>query len=594
MTGRFLKLGFALAWILGIAVLPLVAAPGVSAQFDAKTVVLGETVSYTLTMSGVAATGYSEPVFPIQLELLDRSQQRQISMVNGRNTSTIQLIFRLRAIREGVAEVPAVLVRTKQGDLKTEAASLTITRPAPRSPGEKSKEPLFLEVTAEPKEVYLGEPVSFWSRVFLVDRLNHASIPQGLEGRYENFRVDQQEIRARRPEWIQREGGRFSAFEVDRKILVPLKAGELSIMPGGAQVSIQRDNPRYRSRSIFPSLFRRSQQETLDAPPNYVKVLPVPQAGRPRDDLGLIGRKMKLKVTVEPSQVEVGEPIHFRVFLEGQADLRGLAEIPVTFPDSLTVFETNATQEIEWLPEGARSRVIFESVVVPSRAGTLELPALDVPFFDAEKGSYERLKSEAKSLQVKGVARPTVAPSLAGPTVQGPELVSSKAPLSIRYIREDLSSLEPRTSHQERANRRWIYGAVLLLLTLAIEGLARWRNRFAGDSLGLRASRAYRNLIQDLGKIDPSKPPKETYGELVRILREYIAARSRRAAAGLHRDEIPALLEAMGLSSQRIDEGKELLASMEELRYLAPEDGNLDRDMTLSRAWARDVEKEAK
>jgi hypothetical protein len=582
-------------WIwLGLGVLPA-RAQGVVAEVSPPEVSVGQSLRYTLTFEGLERIKYDPPAFPEGLEMLGQSQSQQFSMINGRTTSTVTLLFKLRALKIGVYKIPGVQVVARQGKFQSEALEVTVSRPTARPKGNKQEEgPLFLEVVVTPKAVYMGEPMALGSRVYLKEGYQHSRPPQGLEGRFEGFRVDQMEVNNQSGTWINRPEGRFTEFDVDRKILVPLKAGEFTLLPGGAHVTVMRKGAGLggRHRGFMSSFFDPpSQQLQLEADAQFVKVFRVPDQGRPPDYSGLVGRRMSLKVVVDARETKVGSPLHLKVKLKGRADLRGLKEIPVDFPSSLTVFETKGKREIKWRAEGPVSTAIFESVLVPNRPGKIKIPDLELSYFDAEKGSFQRLIASGPTLQVTGEApRQAAVPSAASQVVQEPSVEAGDNLRVLRFLREEAGPFRTRRAplHERREALAWLAG--LFLLGAGAEAWGRHRERFAGDAVGLRASLAYRNARAELGGLKAKKAGREFYGELTATLREYVAARCRRETAGLRAEELLELLGERGIAPELLQQGQDLLERVEAQRYAPVSHGAPERDLVLVSSWIEKVE----
>lgn len=594
MTGSFLRISL-LAVFVALFGAPLLRARGVVARVQPPEVRVGQRLRFDLTFEDIDRIQYDPPQFPEGVQLLGQSQSSQVSIVNGRQTREVTLSFELRAVEVGKYEIPAVKILARQGKFSTAPVDLEVLPPPAREEGEeKDAGPLFLDVALSPKAVYMGEPISLWSRVYLKEGYRHARPPQGQEGRFEGFRVDQQEVDNKSGRWVTRPQGRFTEFDVDRKILVPLQEGEFTLLPGGAHVNVMRESDQFRRRAFMSSFFDPpSQQVRLEADGQVVKVFPIPRKGRPADYRGLVGRKLELSARIDETEVKVGTPVHLTLELEGRADLRGLKEIPLDFPPGVTVFETKGSCEIEWTPEGARSRAVFESVLVPNRPGRIQLPDISLSYFDAEKGVFARLQKPGISLQAQGQAAPpsVAVPAAASQVVREASVEEATEQRTLRFLHELPDGFPPRQAplHARAGGLFWV--GLLLVLGVASEAYGRHRERFAGDALGLRASQAYRSARASLAELAGRTPDREFYGEFAGILREYVAAKLRRETAGLRTDELRDLLGERGVPEDVVELGVDLLSQLEALRYSGAGQGNPDRERVLAQGWIDKLER---
>lgn len=563
------------------------------ARVNPGTVTVGQTLRYSLSIEG-AEGRTAEPAFPEQLEVLGSTSSQSITMVNGRVSQVTTVLYSLRALKAGTVVIPPVKAVTRGGgSMLSEAVRIEVSPPAPpgKRPGDQNEEPLFLEVGLTPRAVYLGEPLALHARVYLREGFRHARPPQAVDGRFDGFRVDQQEFDNTQGSWVTLKTGRYTQFDVDRKILVPLEAGEFTVIPGGAVVSVNRDEPGFRLG--FRNFFNpQSQQVQLETDAQVVKVFPIPEAGRPADYAGVVGRDLELQVKADRSEVEVGTPVHLEIVVSGRADLRGLRELPLTFPSAVTVFETKGTHALTWRPDGPESRAAFEMVLVPSRPGPVQLPAVQLAWFDAEAGRFARLEAPGPRLVVTGELPHPQAPRTAlARTVQGPSVEAGADRRALRFLREEAGEFPlHRPPLHARTDGLLILGG-LLLLGAGLELWARHRERFAGDAAGLRASRACRQARSTLAALLEAGDARDFYGQLGAALREYVAAKARRETGGLRGEEIAGILEDHQVPAELVQQGSELLARIEEARYAKVAAATPGRDKVLAQGWIEKVER---
>ena len=229
-------------------------AQGVTARVHDPEVRLGQTARYSLTFENLERIEYDPPAFPEGLEVLERSQNQQFTMVNGQAMSKVSLIYTLRAVKTGRFEIPPVEVRAAQGTFRTEPAVVKVSKAAPRASTTDAQDPIFLETTVEPGEVYLGEPLALEAKLYLDHRFRFATSPRLTVSSYEGFRDDEVELSGQ-PELVERGGSRYSRLAVERRVLVPLKTGELPVLPGSLRVGVQRrQGGRRYDRSLFSGL----------------------------------------------------------------------------------------------------------------------------------------------------------------------------------------------------------------------------------------------------------------------------------------------------------------------------------------------------
>jgi len=181
---------------------------------------------------------------------------------------------------------------------------------------------------------------------------------------------------------------------VEERALFAERPGEFVIAPKGLRCSVAG-----------------GAQLAASIPATRVRVLELPEAGRPPDFAGLVGT-LALEVAAQPRGLVLGGSTRLEVTLHGDANLwdardplqgaRGL--------EGVEVFPSRPRLELEPGVElGVRRRFAYD--VVPSREGRIEIPELRVAYFDPALRRYAVATSSALVL--------AVGPRSTGPSAEG-------------------------------------------------------------------------------------------------------------------------------------------------------------------------------
>ena len=194
-----------------------------------------------------------------------------------------------------------------------------------------------------------------------------------------------------RAEWLPGQpelgGVRFAGAEyvarVEERALFPERVGELEI--AGA-----------RLRCVA---FGGKALETRSAGTS-VRILELPEAGRPADFGGLVGA-LSIEVSARPDQLALGGSTRLEVSLRGSGNLWDARDPLASAPglEGIELFPARPRLELEPGVQLAVRR-IFAYDAVPSREGRLVIPALRIPWFDPEQRSYRFAASPELALQV--------------------------------------------------------------------------------------------------------------------------------------------------------------------------------------------------
>lgn len=195
-----------------------------------------------------------------------------------------------------------------------------------------------------------------------------------------------------------------------------------------------------------------------------LEVTSTPLEGRPAGFDGIVGT-LEVKPGTAPVDGRVGEPLELSWTLTGTGNLAAIQDEGLAPGEGYDTYPP----EREFTPavrSGTRGSLTFRQLVVPRQAGPLDLPVLEVAWFDPQAHSYETADITFPTIDIRGA-----------PTESPPVAATPTAPATGRDVHR--SSLLPATA------RREVLAAVpLAWLAVALAWLLGGRiRRLAGDLL---------------------------------------------------------------------------------------------------------------
>jgi hypothetical protein len=334
------------------------------------------------------------------------------------------------------------------------------------------------------------------------------------------------------------DGRAFTVLEIERRYL-PSHAGELVI---------PEPSLRYLYATRFEEDFvngRRAadQQEALvRGAPLTLRIEPLPDAGRPAEFTGAVGR-FTIADQASPRELTVGGSLKLAVTIEGEGNLE-LSE-----PPRLSALEHfHVYGKIE---ETSKARRTITYDLMPLSADVTEVPQIPFAFFDPVARAYRSLRTPAIPIMVR--------PGADGArTVSRPDAATHLVPGE-----NDLFDLKPVGAHAGAVQKLSPSLLVLALvspwlLALGLLHLLRAREREQRDPEGRRARDAAREFHARLA---------EPGADLADAFAQYLSARLRCPTATVIAPELPARLRAAGVPAQLADRTAALLASLIAARY---------------------------
>jgi hypothetical protein len=295
---------------------------------------------------------------------------------------------------------------------------------------------------------------------------------------------------------------------VFRRALYPTRPGRLGIPPSVL---------RYQDPD--------GTKQTLPVAGAEVRVDPLPMAGRPPGFGGVVG-EAEIQAEFIRNPVVRGESVRLLVDVFGHANLWNLeaSALRVGFEPDFEVFPARPRLHVGEHENRITVRRTLVWDLVPVREGALEIPAIEIPYFDPRRSQYRMARSTPLRLQVVGAA-------------------------------SQLGSRSPFYRRPATAPPGWGGGRALLLGILACGAAAlfllRWARRNA--ELLRRPSRPSPKAALEAARAHLGS--EEFPRLLADAVRAGIAVRHRIEVAGLTSEEIAARVddpEALGLLA-RVD-----------------------------------------
>ncbi len=480
MKSLLLRMTLALMLLLG-GLLGVVSAHAASARaaLDRDAVQLGETLTLNVELEG--STSNSEPDVTLlqkDFDILGKSSSTSISIINGQSSSKVLWAVGLQPKHEGTLMIPPLNI----GGASTQALSVIVKAIVASSSTDASGKPVsdvMVELTVDPRAPYVQQQVRATLKLYYAMSMT--------EGGLEDPHVDGVVVKklGQDKQYQGNVNGRNFNILERHYAMTAEKSGV---------VTLPAVNFRGRAQDVNDSnsFFNRGRIVAAHSDPLQLDV-----RARPVDSgAGAWLPAASVTLTTDgvgaTNSVHVGEPITLNLHLKAQGlGFEQLPELNLGSVDGAEVYPdksaTRTRDDGTW-QYGERDR---KFAIVPTRAGKLKLPAVDVRWWDTEHDRAAVASVPAQEIDVLPVAG---ASSAANATAATP-LSGADAPPSAT----DSTAL--MAAQNLAQTWRWLAFASLLLWALSALGGLIWYLRQR------RASHVATNKIGTAAiVVDDSKP----------------------------------------------------------------------------------------
>jgi len=197
-------------------------------------------------------------------------------------------------------------------------------------------------------------------------------------------------------------GGKWMDLFITHQVVFPLAPGRITVPPASVDYAVP----------VTFSFFSREERYTLRSDSVGVVVLPLPAAGRPAGDRGVVGQGLTLDLRIEPAESRVGEPLEVAATISGVGNVALWPEPVLRWPVGFRSYP--AETEVRLAPVQGRiaGSKTFRFLAVPDSAGSVVLPDVRYDYFDIGAGRYQVAAAAPRVLAVAAGAEPRAARAL--------------------------------------------------------------------------------------------------------------------------------------------------------------------------------------
>jgi hypothetical protein len=363
----------------------------------------------------------------------------------------------------------------------------------------------------------------------------------------------------------ERVGERSKVVYTARAVLIPKHAGTFSMDRPAVTCIVQTGWKMVRS--IFGQTRRpKFEQRTSFSPAVRLTVKKPPEAGRPPDFTGIVGRP-RVRAEAKPLNVSVGQPIDYAVMISGLPYLGEVRPIELGrrsgFTDDFKVQEDGVAGSVE------KDVLTFRRTLRAKNDKVSEIPAFRLSYLDSETGRYDHVSAGAIPIKVNPTKVVGVGDGLGQPVPAGRhELETRVHGIAGNEIGMDVIEDEYFAALAALKSPGWLaltLGSLLAYAALVVK--VRSSERRMQDEAGVKKRMARGKARKALRALERDGETSDFNDRLIRILYDYVGEKLRKNPAGLTPQECGEMLEGAGVSGDVASEVRGLLEDLEEARF---------------------------
>lgn len=532
------------------------------------------------------------------------STSSSIQVVNGSMSRTVSNTYSyvLRAEKEGVFTIGAASIVVDGDVVKSEPYTVTVLADAsgagtasqgtqPQGGTTQSQtntndpkvsgQDLFLKVLPSKKTAYVGEPVVLTYKLYTkvpVSQLSISKMPA-----YAGFwmkECDESNGGTLRQSSEVVNGIEYTTAEIKKVVLIPQKAGKLTIEPMGMECLAQIVTQRTPQRSNDPfdvffndPFFNRGYtnvQKNVETSSLTMEVQALPENGKPASFAGAVGN-FKFTASIDADETSTNEAMTMNMTVSGNGNVELLNLPTPDFPPDFEVYDPKIVSNVDANGQGMSGSRKAEYLVIPRRAGDFTIPPVEFSYFDPVQKQYVTLQSSPMSIKVnKGAGDDSGDGGIYASNQEGIKYLGS----DIRHIKTATSNLKPRDQHFFATVLYFVILLALLLVFLVALFLVKKRRQFKQDVVLVRnkqATKVAKGRLKNAYKFLKEQDQDHFYEEMSQALWGYISDKLGIERSVLSMDTVKEVMVRKGVDETLANEFVETLDTCEFARF-APGD----------------------
>ena len=528
------------------------------------------------------------------------SSSSSFSMVNGSMSHTVRCTytFALQAYQEGTFHVGSATLTVKGKKISSEPFDIKVipddgSHAAPSGGGSSSGQgqsqqntsdpqvsgkDLFLRVIPSKKSAYVGEQVVLTYKLYTKVPVSSLSVERmpSYAGFWTKDITDNNGGSLRQTsEYIN--GIEYTAAEIQKIVVVPQRSGTLPIDPMIIEciAQIRTESNRQRSMDPFEAFFNdpffnrniANVRKELTSQTLNLEVKSLPENGKPASFAGAVGN-FNFKSEIDKTELSTNEAFTLTLTVSGTGNVELLQMPTPVFPPDFEVYDPKITMNVNNNANGLSGTKKAEYLVIPRRAGSFTVPAVEFSYFDPSKGAYQTLSSQPYEIKVekgKGGDEGSSGGIYAS-NQEGIKYLGS----DIRHIMTGNAHLKPMHTVFFGSAAYFVVLLVLLVLFVILLFVLKKREQLSKDTAANRnrkADKVARGRLKSAAQFLKAKDQDKFYVEMSQALWGYIADKLGIERSKLSMDTVNETMKAKNVPDELTQQFIDTLNSCEFARF---------------------------
>ena len=525
------------------------------------------------------------------------STSSSFQMVNGSMSHSVKCTytFALQAYKEGTFHVGSASLTVKGNKINSAPFDIKVvpddgSHAAPSGGGTSSSgqsqqntndpkvsgKDLFLNVIPSKKSVYLGDQVVLTYKIYTkvpVSSVSYSKLPTYAGFWTKDISDNNGGSLRQSSEYIN--GIEYTTAEIQKTVVVPQRAGKLTLDPMVIEciAQIRTESNRQRSMDPFEAFFNdpffnrnvTNVKKELTSQTLNLEVKSLPENGKPASFAGAVGN-YNFKSEIDKTELSTNEAFTLTLTVSGTGNVELLQMPTPVFPPDFEVYDPKVTTSVNTTANGLSGTKKAEYLVIPRRAGSFNIPAVEFSYFNPSNETYQTLQSEPYEIQVEKGTGSEDGGGIYASNQEDIKYLGS----DVRHIMTGGARLKPTSTVFFGSSAYYVALLALLVLFFVLLFVLKKREQLTQDTAANRnrkADKVARGRLKNAYQFLKAKDQEKFYVEMSQALWGYIADKMGIERSKLSMDTVSETMKNKNVPDELTQQFVDTLNSCEFARF---------------------------
>ena len=565
-------------------------------QFEAKvsknTLGLNERLRVDFMMND-DGDNFSPPSFEGFRIVGGPSQQVSQSWINGRSSFNKSYSYFLLPTQKGVLTIKQASVEINGQIYKTNPIKITVTNAVeqPRDPNDQpqvsANDAIHLVAEISKGNPYVNEPITVVYKLYFSYNIGITNWRELNKPKYNDFWSQNIDIKQLVAEEGNYNGEKYRYVVLRKTVLYPQKSGKLEIEPLSLDIDCQVPTNR---RNIFGQVQVVEDNKRVSAGSKTITVKPLPEAGKPVDFSGAVGR-FNFSVTPSKTNLKNGESLDLKIVASGTGNLKLFTLPKPVVPSSLEMYDPVHNENVQTPLSGMNGSISDSYTIIPQFKGKYPIKPMAFTYFDLGSSSYKTITSPEILINV-----------LDGPTSENNAVANANPGVSKMKVSagEQFQFIQLKTkltnTHKKDFLGSTLFYTLMFVPFLIIPIVVLFRKKkeaLDGDIVGNKIKQSNKLAKKYLSEAKTQINNKELfYISLEKAMHNFLKAKLNIETSEMSKDKIREILLTRNANSETVQSFIALTENCEMARYAPSSSVAIQQDYDKAVGIISDLEKQ--